>query len=240
MRAVIGVHIGVQKINVTLKFEEMVFSDPLAPHIDMAKLHYNEQFAITDVSSMSRALKSAYKHGLPYPILSVLEYLSLNQDAFDWGKHYRTAGHYTHAAMCFALSVWCLSLALLLFLPHSYGMAMLICGAACLIGNLIYLLLSPCELQVAFTGVYGERVNLDVSFQTIFYLVFAVGVLAISKGLLLILLQALNIYSLSTFLDSTLDSTVGPKSSGGYATLQVAGVQFKRQKRSLKWFRVEK
>ena len=26
----------------------MVFSDPLAPHIDMAKLHYNEQFAITD------------------------------------------------------------------------------------------------------------------------------------------------------------------------------------------------
>ena len=50
---------------------------------------------------MVDALHEAYVHGLPYPMLSVLEYFSLNQDYFDWGRHYRVAGHYTHAAMVY-------------------------------------------------------------------------------------------------------------------------------------------
>ncbi|VDN37145.1 unnamed protein product [Cylicostephanus goldi] len=100
MRARIGVNVGLTSINITLRYEDRVVTDPYS-RIDMSQLYYNEKFDISGVpvSSMVEELRSAYQRGLPYPILSVLEYFSLNQDAFDWGRHYRTAGHYTHAAL---------------------------------------------------------------------------------------------------------------------------------------------
>ncbi len=33
--------------------------------------------------------------GLPFPILTVAEYLSLDGDGFCWGRNYRLAGYYT-------------------------------------------------------------------------------------------------------------------------------------------------
>ncbi|VDM59830.1 unnamed protein product [Angiostrongylus costaricensis] len=82
-----------------LDVEEMVEMDRSRSRIDMSQLYYNENFDISGVSSMASELRSAYLRGLPYPILSIMEYFSLNQDAFDWGRHYRTAGHYTSAAV---------------------------------------------------------------------------------------------------------------------------------------------
>ncbi|KAK6026268.1 hypothetical protein OSTOST_07790, partial [Ostertagia ostertagi] len=99
MRARVGVNVGLTSINITLRFEEMVQQDDGGSRIDMSRLYYNENFDISGVSSMTEELRSAYLRGLPYPILSILEYFSLNQDAFDWGRHYRTAGHYTSAAI---------------------------------------------------------------------------------------------------------------------------------------------
>ncbi|CAI4230695.1 unnamed protein product [Auanema sp. JU1783] len=207
----IGVHVGLQSINVTLKHEQLVFTDDFSSSIDWSHLSYNEKFDISGVSSMSEALHSAYEHGLPYPMLSVLEYFSLNQDAFDWGRHYRTAGHYTHAAIVFALSCWCLSVAFLLFLPHHFGKSFLVTGLSSLFACLLYLIMSPCQLRIGFVGVDGQRIHLDMSFQWAFYLIFAIGILAMSFGLLLIVLQNFRVYTLSTFLEAHLDDTVGPK-----------------------------
>lgn len=39
-------------------------------------------------------LQSALEKGLPYPILKVIEYFSV--DAGFIGRQYRLAGHYTH------------------------------------------------------------------------------------------------------------------------------------------------
>lgn len=37
--------------------------------------------------------------GLPFPILRVVEYLSVDRTGFLWGKQYRLAGYYTQAAL---------------------------------------------------------------------------------------------------------------------------------------------
>lgn len=34
--------------------------------------------------------------GLPYPILKVIEYLSVDRTEFLWGRQYRLAGYYTN------------------------------------------------------------------------------------------------------------------------------------------------
>ncbi|VDO75460.1 unnamed protein product [Heligmosomoides polygyrus] len=189
------------------------------------------------VSSMAEELRFAYLRGLPYPILSILEYFSLNQDAFDWGRHYRTAGHYTSAAISFALACWALAVVFLLLVPHYFGMAMLATGLSALFSCLLYLIMSPCQLQIGFVGSQGNRVVMKMSFQWAFYCVFAVGrffnmkvelrehgfafegnepesnvsgLLALLVGLLLILLQHYRVYTLSTFLGARLDEDVVP------------------------------
>ncbi|KAK6743651.1 hypothetical protein RB195_010750 [Necator americanus] len=207
MRARVGVNVGLTTINITLRYEQMVRDDPLS-RIDMSHLYYNEKFDISGVSSMAEELRSAYQRGLPYPILSILEYFSLNQDAFDWGRHYRTAGHYTSAAVSLALACWSLAVVFLLFVPHFYGRAMLATGVSALLSCLVYLVMAPCQLEIGFIGNEGKRIVMKMSFQWSFYCVFAVGLLAVIVGIFLILLQHYHVYTLSTFLEAHLDETV--------------------------------
>ena len=47
------------------------------------------------VTAMERELESALHKGLPYPILKVIEYLSVDRAGFVWGRRYRLAGYYT-------------------------------------------------------------------------------------------------------------------------------------------------
>jgi hypothetical protein len=52
-------------------------------------IYYNERYSLEGVKSMADELVDAYYDGLPYPMLKLLEYFSLSQDAFAWGKQYR-------------------------------------------------------------------------------------------------------------------------------------------------------
>ncbi|KAK6023644.1 hypothetical protein OSTOST_10561 [Ostertagia ostertagi] len=89
-------------------------------------------------------------------------------------------------------------------------MAMLATGLSALFACLLYLIMSPCELQIGFVGAQGNRILMKMSFQWAFYCVFAVGLLAVLVGLSLILLQHYRVYTLSTFLDARLDEAVNP------------------------------
>ncbi|KAK6059981.1 hypothetical protein COOONC_02366 [Cooperia oncophora] len=241
MRARVGVNVGLRSINITLRFEEMVELDKQGSRIDMSRLYYNENFDISGGLRLSlekslvvydrRKLADRLPNGrTAVPDLSILEYFSLNQDAFDWGRHYRTAGHYTYSAIryfaflillftvhgeiplsqSFALSCWALAVVFLLLVPHHFGMAMLATGLSALFACLLYLIMSPCELQIGFVGTQGNRILMKMSFQWAFYCVCAVGLLATFVGVGLILLQHYRVYTLSTFLDARLDEAVNP------------------------------
>ncbi|VDM63520.1 unnamed protein product [Angiostrongylus costaricensis] len=56
-------------------------------------LLYNERFGFSEVNKMEKELSNALIKGLPFPIIKVIEYLSV--DGFGWGRHYRVAGYYT-------------------------------------------------------------------------------------------------------------------------------------------------
>lgn len=43
---------------------------------------------------MAASYAAALRRGLPFPILTVAEYLSLGQEGFAWGGQYRAAGYY--------------------------------------------------------------------------------------------------------------------------------------------------
>jgi len=39
--------------------------------------------------------RMALKRGLPFPLLTVVEYFAVNSEGFAWGRAYREAGYYT-------------------------------------------------------------------------------------------------------------------------------------------------
>ena len=48
---------------------------------------------------MMDAFEDALHKGLPYPILTVAEYLSVDEEGFCWGRTYRTAGYFSCIAL---------------------------------------------------------------------------------------------------------------------------------------------
>lgn len=43
---------------------------------------------------MRQEFHKALERGLPYPILTVAEYLSQDEGGFSWSRQYRQAGYY--------------------------------------------------------------------------------------------------------------------------------------------------
>uniref|UniRef100_A0A914LLJ9 DUOXA-like protein C06E1.3 n=1 Tax=Meloidogyne incognita TaxID=6306 RepID=A0A914LLJ9_MELIC len=205
----IGVNVGLSALNISLDYVKPF--DGRLPHPrSLASLHLNEQFDLSGVSSMKTELFKAYKEGQPFPVLCVLEYFSLGQDAFSWGNQFRKAGYYTKALLWFTFGCWLLQFILLPFLPHYFAKTGLLIGFLILLSNMLYILLSPNDLHIAFPSPNGHSNFTQFRFGICFWMNVVAGFVALFFGLLFSLLQFFQLYTLSTFLDCSLDETVCP------------------------------
>ncbi len=50
-------------------------------------------------SQINNEYYSALEKGVPYPILLVAEYFTMDGESIRWGRGYRLAGFYTHALL---------------------------------------------------------------------------------------------------------------------------------------------
>ena len=53
------------------------------------------RFSYDGPTQLQDEYKTALIKGLPFPILTVAEYLSVDAEGFCWGRNYRKAGYYT-------------------------------------------------------------------------------------------------------------------------------------------------
>ena len=90
------------------------------------RIDYNERFSWCGPTDMTDEYSRSLSKGLPFPILTVAEYLSLDDEGFGWGRIYRKAGYFS------AITLWWESLALLLlflflFLLSSFSLWPAVC-----------------------------------------------------------------------------------------------------------------
>ncbi|KAK0414509.1 hypothetical protein QR680_011469 [Steinernema hermaphroditum] len=209
--SLLGVRVGLGSVNITMKYVRTVGD----LHKKYDGLYFNERYDITGISSMASELQQAFHNGLPYPMLKVLEYFSLNQGSFDWGRHYRVAGHYTHFFSCIGLILWTLQFIFLGVIPHHYAKCGILSGVFVLIADLVYMCLCPCTLKMTFVGVDGGPVFMDMHYGYSFYGTVLAGLIMIIFNLGLSVLQYFRLYKIATFFSSTIDETVGPRCSWG-------------------------
>ncbi|XP_064475303.1 dual oxidase maturation factor 1-like isoform X2 [Ornithodoros turicata] len=88
--------------------------------------HYNQDF------------RAAQVRGAPFPILWIAEYFTFDGEGIRFGRHYRTAGWYTHILLWTAFPLWLLSNIVFLMVLW-YGAYLLLMTAACLLaGSTVY------------------------------------------------------------------------------------------------------
>lgn len=118
-------------------------------------INYNERFYWIEPQQMRHEYHQALEKGLPYPILTVVEYLSQDDAGFNWSRQYRSAGYYASILLwlsfCVCILMFCLHCA-----TPKYGIyTMQILGLLLLFTNLIYATLVPRgdrELVIPFEG----------------------------------------------------------------------------------------
>uniref|UniRef100_A0A914BXP5 Uncharacterized protein n=1 Tax=Acrobeloides nanus TaxID=290746 RepID=A0A914BXP5_9BILA len=212
VEAILGVKIGLKHINITLKNSDyndlslFIFRDEMLNRLD-----YNERVMFMDMYSMERELERALRKGLPYPILKVIEYLSVDRAGFVWGRQYRLAGYYTCAALWFAFGCWLVMVVVLCLLPQYYPILMLTCGVSTLMADLTYAYNTPDHLTIRFPGPQNTMSILEFSFSYCFYATAAIGLLSAIYGCLLWLIQEKTAYAFDTFLSSYLDEACRAK-----------------------------
>lgn len=206
VEAYVGAKVGLYSLNLTMNYLSSV--DLHEKRLD--GINFNEKFDISSVGSMTAELQAAYRKGLPYPMLKLLEYFSLNQGAFDWGRNYRLAGHFTGAALWTGLGLWLFQLFFLALVPHHYGKLAVASGTFSLTASAVYIALCPRQLKIFFTGVNGVMTALEMRYGACFYLTLVAGTLNITFGGLLCVLQYMHVYTLKTFVAASADSDVRP------------------------------
>jgi len=80
------------------------------------RIDYNERFTWCGPTDMTDEYSRSLSKGLPFPILTVAEYLSLDDEGFRWGRIYRKAGYFS------AITLWLVTSSF--FLPPPYLFAL--------------------------------------------------------------------------------------------------------------------
>jgi len=190
--AIIGVEIGLESVNITLR--------GAAERNIHSHMNYNERFYFAEVKSMQRDFGDALQKGLPYPIMSVIEYLSVDKAGFIWGRLYRLAGYYTRILLWLSFAVWLLQTCMLCLVPSYYSRTLIAVGGCIWLADLVYGLACPQTLVIPFPGVQGDHTLLRFRFGWCFWLTLGAGAICIAIGAIIRILEAKSWCKFTTFL----------------------------------------
>lgn len=156
---------------------------------------------------MKQEHQRALAKGLPFPILTVAEYLSQDSEGFCWGRRYRQAGYYGSLLLWTSFAAWILMNILLCAVPR-YGLFMMqLTGVLMLLSVTLYAILLPKKgLVIPFEQANGSSSNLTFSFGWSFWLVLIAASIAVLVGALITIIDTLYPNKFSTILEIDYDT----------------------------------
>merc|ERR1711953_440691 len=172
VRGMIGVYIGLDHVNITLNAMPQYYNGSM-------DINFNERFGFEKPDQLQVEFKKGLKKGLPFPILTVAEYMSVDAEGFCWGRNYRQAGYYTQIFLWASFALWLLMNIMLVIVPRYGAYLMSLTGAMMMFADLLYVWNLPSrELKVPFEGV-----TLTFELGWSFWLVLTAGGLCMLIGI---------------------------------------------------------
>jgi len=185
----LGVNIGLNSVNVTLK--------ALPLYNQSSDIDYNERFHWDGATQIREEYRAALHKGLPFPILTVGEYFTVDAEGFCWGRNYREAGYYTSIFLWMAFALWVLSNLMLVVVPRYGAYLVTLTGFTLLFCNFIYFKLLPTRPLL----IRLEQSVLMFNFGWSFWLVLVAGCLCVLMGGAVSIIDLIYPHKFSTILE---------------------------------------
>jgi len=185
----LGVNIGLNSVNVTLK--------ALPLYNQSSDIDYNERFHWDGATQIREEYRAALHKGLPFPILTVGEYFTVDAEGFCWGRNYREAGYYTSIFLWMAFALWVLSNLMLVVVPRYGAYLVTLTGFTLLFCNFIYFRLLPARPLL----IRLEQSVLMFNFGWSFWLVMVAGCLCVLMGGAVSIIDLIYPHKFSTILE---------------------------------------
>merc|ERR1719219_400256 len=139
---------------------------------------FNERFGFDKPDQLEEEFKKGLKKGLPFPILTVAEYMAVDAEGFCWGRNYRQAGYYCEFFLWFSFALWLLMNMMMVVVPRYGAYLMSLTGAMMIFSDFIYFWLLPGRpLKIPF-----ESAVLEFELGWCFWLVLTAGTLCLMLG----------------------------------------------------------
>ncbi|XP_046845671.1 dual oxidase maturation factor 1-like [Xenia sp. Carnegie-2017] len=188
LTAKVVVNIGLRGFDVSLKgMTSGVGDNNKIDDIDyVEKFRWHKPWSQGRIASqMSKNYYSARMQGVPFPILNVAEYFSIDGECYRWGRTYQLAGFYTHALLWLSFILWVITNILFVNVVRYGAYFLSLTGINLLLVNLLYFLLhmGP-ELRIPFPDDV-----LTFNYGWCFWLCFVTGILCLVLALIIFALD---------------------------------------------------
>lgn len=201
------VHIGLNYVNITLVLDPVQSeltqkNDIILPRLlprdslqqitgsyaklnDMERIKFNERIELKTAEDMRTQFREALERGLPIPILTVVNYLSHQEEGFRWSVDFRRAGYFCQFTLTLTLISWAWMNIFFLVIPHHGAIAMIATGLLALVAVFLYWILLPAlDLVMNINGSL-----LQFKLDGCYWTVLATGLFAMLTGSILLMLE---------------------------------------------------
>jgi dual oxidase maturation factor 1 len=168
----VGVYIGLDHANVTLDAMPIYYNGSM-------DVHFNERFTWNSPTQLKEEYRSALIKGLPFPILTIVEYMAVDAEGFCWGRTYREAGYYTSIFLWASFALWLVMNVLMVIVPRYGAYTMTLTGLTMLFADSIYFWMLPDRPL----RIHIEEVMFTFELGWCFWLIIVAGSLCFLIGL---------------------------------------------------------
>lgn len=207
MNLTLEVHVGLNYVNITLLLDPLqggssqkndIVVSRLLPRdsvqqitgsyaklSDMERIKFNERIELKTAEDMRAQFREALQRGLPVPILTVVNYLSHQEEGFRWSVDFRRAGYFCQFTLTLTLISWAWMNIFFLVIPHHGAIAMITTGLLALLAVFLYWILLPAfDLVININGS-----TLQFKLDGCYWTVLATGLFALLAGSILLILE---------------------------------------------------
>ena len=120
---------------------------------DLGVIKFNERIELKTAEDMRVQFREALERGLPVPILTVINYLSHQEESFRWSVDYRRAGFFCQFFLTLTLISWAWMNIFFLVIPQHGAVVMITTGLLGLLAVFLYWILLPAlDLVIVING----------------------------------------------------------------------------------------
>lgn len=140
---------------------------------------------------------------MPYPILWVAEYLTLDGENIRWGRGFRQAGFYANIMLWTAFGLWFVDIVLFLVAPRAGCYILGLIGAFLLTGNIVYagVIHKWPDLVIPF----NDHADLKLKYDWSFYLILESGIACVLSAIYFLVLDIKWPTLFRSFFDYSID-----------------------------------